>query len=96
MKRNSIFFRLTILLFFLFVVNVHGQSFEEENAKVMERMDTESFKEKVLLNKAIVLDYQLEPFYTREKNKEGEYVTHLDAMLLRQLIETAERGDMAY
>ncbi|PWJ59665.1 hypothetical protein CLV98_102499 [Dyadobacter jejuensis] len=75
-------------------IDLHAQTFEEENAKVMERMDTEGFKGKVLLNKAIALDYQLEPFRTREKDKEGAYVTHLDAMLLRQLIETAERGDM--
>ncbi len=75
-----------ILICCALTIDLNSQSFEEENAKVMERMDTESFKGKVLLNKAIVLDYQLEAFYTREKNKEGAYVMHLDAMLLRQLI----------
>ncbi|PWJ59669.1 hypothetical protein CLV98_102503 [Dyadobacter jejuensis] len=94
MKRTSIVFKITVLLCCVCAAKVYAQTFEEENTKVMERMDTESFKEKVLLNKAIALDYQLEPFRTREKNKEGTYVMHLDARLLRQLIETAERGNM--
>ncbi|WP_149240746.1 hypothetical protein [Dyadobacter sp. 32] len=93
MNRNATIFGIGILMCIL-TNRVHAQTFEEENARVMERMDTEGFKGKVLLNKAIALDYQLEPFRTREKDKEGAYVTHLDAMLLRQLIETSERGDM--
>ncbi|PWJ59671.1 hypothetical protein CLV98_102505 [Dyadobacter jejuensis] len=61
MKGTSIVLKIAVLLCLVCAANVYAQSFEEENTKVMERMDTESFKEKVLLNKAIALDYQLEP-----------------------------------
>ncbi|PWJ59667.1 hypothetical protein CLV98_102501 [Dyadobacter jejuensis] len=81
MKGTSIVLKIAVLLCLVCAANVHAQSFEEENTKVMERMDTESFKGKVLLNKAIALDYQLEPFRIREKNKEGTYVMHLDAII---------------
>lgn len=79
MKVPSIIFKLAGLLCCVFAGNLRAQSFEEENTKVMERMDTQSFKGKVLLNKAIALDYQLEPFLTREKNKEGAFVCCCDS-----------------
>ncbi len=65
MKRTSIVFKMTVLLCCVMAIVAPAQSFEEENAKVMDRMDIEGFKGKVLLNKAIALDYQLEPFRTR-------------------------------
>ena len=96
MKRNSIFFRLTILLFFVFVINVQGQSFEEENAKELSRMDTESFKGKVVLNKAIALNDHLEIFRNREKNKESAYQIHIEPRLMFDLMDMAEQCHLQF
>ena len=50
-----------VLMYCTLSITLRAQDFEQENAKIMERMDTESFKGKDLLNKATALDYQLEP-----------------------------------
>ena len=61
-----------ILICCALTIDLHAQTFEEENAKVMERMDTESFKGKVLLNKAIVLELPAGTIlHTGEKQRRG-------------------------
>ncbi len=57
-----------ILLCSIFQISLHAQSLDEENVKIMSRMDTESFKGKIVLNKAMVFEHQLEPFWKREKD----------------------------
>ncbi|WP_149240750.1 hypothetical protein [Dyadobacter sp. 32] len=57
-----------ILLCSIFQISLHAQSLDDENVKIMSRMDTESFKGKVVLNKAIVLEHQLEPFRKHKKD----------------------------
>ena len=77
---------------YVFAVDLQAQTLEEENAKAMSHMDTETFKGKVVLNKAIVLDHQLEPFRKREKDKDGAYRMNLDPGMMQQLFDLSERG----
>ncbi|WP_025765329.1 esterase/lipase family protein [Dyadobacter tibetensis] len=57
-------------------------------------MDVSGLKEKVVLNKAIVIEEMLAPFQNREKDRDGATVTFLPPGMLPDLIDLAERGDM--
>ncbi|CAG4999809.1 hypothetical protein DYBT9275_02312 [Dyadobacter sp. CECT 9275] len=58
-KKYTLFcLNLIVLFCSVFFINVKGQTLEEENNKVLERMDKESFVGKIVLNKAIALDEQ--------------------------------------
>ena len=80
---STIYRVMVIILCYVVALDLRAQSFEEQNAKMMTRMDTESFKEKIVLNKAIALDHQLEPFRQREKDKDGAYRIHLYSIFAR-------------
>jgi hypothetical protein len=84
---------ITAVCFCLFTT-LHAQTFEEENIKAMDRMDVSGLKEKVVLNKAILIEEMLVPFQNREKDQDGATVTVLPPGMLPDLIELAERGDM--
>ncbi len=84
---------LTVILV-VFPLALAAQTLEEENAKMMSQMDTESFRGKVVLNKAIVMEHQLEPFRRRIRDKDGSYRMYLEPNTIQDLFDICERGNM--
>jgi hypothetical protein len=92
-------YTLTLLSFFVFfscvsVLDLWAQNLEEENGKVLARMDKEPLKGKIVLNKAIALDEHLALFRKPEKDKDNVIRINLEPGLLLDLIDMAERGDI--
>lgn len=85
---------ILIIVFIILPLTLAAQTLEEENAKMMSQMDTESFRGKVVLNKAIVMEHQLEPFRRRIRDKDGSYRMYLEPNTIQDLFDICERGNM--